>query len=275
MSLEIGDCSWTSIAFVGCLSLMVSVAAGCESDGPSQETQAKAEATQKSEDNADNTANEKGSQTKTTESENEKSADTEIDEALLNPEEADKEAPKTFTAKFKTSKGAFDVKFRREWAPNGVDRVYNLIEVGYFEDVAFFRVIDGFMAQFGLHGEPKVNEAWADAPIEDDPVEKSNTRGMVTFAQKKSPNSRTTQMFINFTDNSTLDKQGFAPVGKVEGEGMTVVDKIYAGYGESRLRGGKGPPQGKVKSKGNDFLKKNFPKMDYIESVEIVSTAGE
>lgn len=199
----------------------------------------------------------------------EEQAVEEVDEALLSPGDADEKAPETFTAKFETTAGDFRVKFHREWAPNGVDRAYNLIKIGYFEDIAFFRVIDGFMAQFGLHGNPKVNEAWSGESIKDDSVEKSNTRGKVTFAQKRSPNSRTTQMFINYTDNSSLDKQGFAPVGEVVGDGMEVVDELYKGYGEGAPRGD-GPSQGKIKQQGNSYLKENFPKLDYIENVELV-----
>jgi peptidyl-prolyl cis-trans isomerase A (cyclophilin A) len=190
-------------------------------------------------------------------------------EALLNPSAADEEAPSTFKVQFSTTEGAFTAEFHRDWAPNGVDRLYNLVKIGYFEDIAFFRVIEGFMAQFGLHGNPKVNKAWKGATIEDDPVEKSNKRGYVTFAQRRAPDTRNTQLFINYQDNSNLDKQGFAPIGKVV-EGMDVVDSIHAGYGEGAPRGD-GPSQQKIKKKGNKFLKKEFPKLDYIESVEIIS----
>jgi len=216
---------------------------------------------------ADEVSNE-GQDEKKENSEGEQAVE-EAEEVLLSPGDADEKAPETFTARFETTAGDFRVKFHREWAPKGVDRAYNLIKIGYFEDIAFFRVIDGFMAQFGLHGNPKVNEAWSGESIKDDSVEKSNKRGRVTFAQKRSPNSRKTQMFINYTANSSLDKQGFAPVGEVVGDGMEVVDELYKGYGEGAPRGD-GPSQGKIKQKGNSYLKENFPKLDYIEKVELV-----
>lgn len=197
----------------------------------------------------------------------------EVDEALLKPEEADEKAPETFKVKFETSNGEFVGRFHRKWAPNGADRLYNLVKLGFYDDVAFFRVIDGFMAQFGMKGVPKVDAAWKEATIEDDPVEKPNKRGYITFAQRKQPNSRTTQLFINYTDNSeSLDQRGFAPVGKVV-EGMEVVDELYAGYGEGAPRGD-GPSQKKLRNEGNAYLRENFPKLDWIESASIVETDG-
>ena len=158
------------------------------------------------------------------------------DSPLLNPDKATAKAPKTFWVNFKTTAGPVVVQFHRDWSPHGVDRVYNLVEMGYYEHVAFFRVIENFMAQFGIHGVPAVNEAWKEASIPDDPVEKSNTRGMVTFAKKRTPNSRTVQLFINYKDNSALDQKKFAPIGKVE-KCMENVDALYAGYGEGAPRG--------------------------------------
>jgi len=132
--------------------------------------------------------------------------------------------------------------------------------------VRFFRVIPNFMAQFGIHGNPSVMSAWRTAQIKDDPVKGSNTRGMVVFATA-GPNTRTTQLFINFKDNSSLDKQGFAPFGEVT-KGMDVVDKIFDGYGEGAPRG-KGPEQGRIQNEGNAYLTKDFPKMDYIKTATI------
>lgn len=186
----------------------------------------------------------------------------EVSEALLKPGEADEKAPKSFKVKFQTTAGEFVAEFHRDWAPNGVDRFYNLVKLGYYDGVAFFRVIEGFMAQFGLHWSPKVNQAWKEATIEDDPVEKSNKRGYVTFAKRKKPNTRTTQLFINFRKNAKLDDRGFAPIGEVV-EGMETVDNIHNGYGQQ-------PSQKKIRNEGNAYLKEEFPKLDYIEKAEIV-----
>jgi peptidyl-prolyl cis-trans isomerase A (cyclophilin A) len=186
---------------------------------------------------------------------------------LKNPAALTEKAPATFKVNFDTSKGSIVVTVHRDWAPNGADRFYNLVKAGFYDDVRFFRVIPNFMAQFGIHGDPSVMAAWRPAQIKDDPVKQSNTRGFVVFATA-GPNTRTTQLFINFKDNSNLDKQGFAPFGEVT-KGMDVVDQIYDGYGEGAPRG-KGPEQGRIQSEGNAYLKKEFPKMDYIKTATIV-----
>lgn len=191
-----------------------------------------------------------------------------LNPTLLEPAKVTQgEAPKSFKAKFVTSQGDFVVEFHRDWAPNGVDRAFQLIKAGYYDGITFFRVIPKFMAQFGIHANPKVSAAWKGNTIKDDPVTESNTRGMVTFAKTGMPNSRSTQLFINFGDNSTLDKTGFAPIGKVV-EGMDVVDKIYNGYGEGAPRGA-GPSQGALTQKGNPYLQESFPKLDFIKKAEI------
>src|SRR6185503_5259027 len=159
---------------------------------------------------------------------------------LTNPSALTEQAPATYKANFVTTQGTFVITVTRSWAPIGADRFYNLVKNGYFDDIRFFRVVPGFMAQFGIHGTPAVSAAWQGARLKDDPVTKSNTRGMVTFATA-GPNTRTTQLFINFGNNAGLDKQGFAPFGEVT-KGMDVVDKIYNGYGEGAPRG-KGPDQ--------------------------------
>ena len=182
---------------------------------------------------------------------------------LQKPAELSEQAPATYKANLDTSKGAIVITVHRDWAPLGADRFFNLVKNGFYDDVRFFRVIPGFMAQFGIHGNPTVAAAWRPAQIKDDPVKQSNKRGFVTFATA-GPNTRTTQLFINFGDNAGLDKQGFAPFGEVT-TGMDVVDKIYSGYGEGAPRG-KGPDQGRTQSEGNAYLTKEFPRLDYIKS---------
>lgn len=187
---------------------------------------------------------------------------------LLNPASLTAQAPATYRAKFQTSKGDFVVEVTRDWAPNGADRFYNLVKNGYYNEARFFRVVSGFMVQFGINGDPAVNTAWSDAKIPDDPVKQSNKRGYVTFATS-GPNSRTTQVFINFVDRNTfLDRQGFAPFGVVV-EGMEVADRLYSGYGEGAPQG-MGPDQGRMQSEGNAYLTKGFPNLDFVKSATIL-----
>ena len=176
-------------------------------------------------------------------------------------------APDSFKVAVETSKGNFTILAHRDWAPRGVDRFYHLVKLGYFDDTRFFRVLNGFMAQFGVHGDPKVNAAWEPLQFEDDPVKQSNKRGTVTFATG-GPNTRTTQLFINYGDNANLDAMGFAPIGEVV-DGMTVVDSLYADYGEGAPQGG-GPDQGRIASEGNAYLTQSFPKLDFIRSARIL-----
>jgi peptidyl-prolyl cis-trans isomerase A (cyclophilin A) len=177
-------------------------------------------------------------------------------------------APGTFRARFETTKGDFVIEVQRDWAPLGADRFYNLVRSGYFDGVRFFRVISGFMAQFGIHGDPQVAAVWRDREIADDPVRQSNTRGMVSFATRGA-NTRTTQFFINYGDNSRLDGAGFAPFGRVV-EGMDVVDGLYAEYGEG-APGGLGPDQGRIQGEGNAYLEREFPKLDYVRRAAVVT----
>ncbi|MGH7194042.1 MAG: peptidylprolyl isomerase [Candidatus Saccharimonadales bacterium] len=187
--------------------------------------------------------------------------------ALLDPSLAKEQAPDQFQARFSTTKGDFVIEVTREWAPHAADRFYNLVNIGYFDDAAFFRNIENFMVQFGINGDPAVNDKWNRSNIDDDPVKKSNKRGYVTFAQKSAPNSRTTQIFINFGDNSQLDDMRFATFGRVV-EGMDVVESLYNGYGEGAPQG-RGPDQGRLQSEGNAYLKKSFPKLNYIKNAKI------
>ena len=176
------------------------------------------------------------------------------------------QTPSTYTVELDTTKGAVVIEVNRDWAPVGADRFYELVEKGYYTDVAFFRVISGFMAQVGISGDPALNAEWRAKRIQDDPVKASNTRGTVTFATS-GPNSRTTQFFINFGDNSRLDGMGFAPFGKVKD--MAPVDALYDGYGEGAPRG-RGPSQARMQAEGNAYLRESFPKLDYIKSAKII-----
>jgi len=182
------------------------------------------------------------------------------DAGLRNPSALTEQAPNTFRAAFNTSKGALVLEVHRDWAPMGADRFYNLVKNGFFNDVRFFRVIDGQLAQFGMHGDPAVQEAWRDAVIADDPVRHGNTRGTVSFASR-GPNTRTTQLFINLRDNTAYDRLGFAPIAEVV-SGMEVVDRLYADYEER-------PEQPLIDSEGNTYLKREFPNLDYIQKAEI------
>jgi len=185
---------------------------------------------------------------------------------LANPAALNAPAPAAYKAKFETSKGVFVIQVTRAWAPQGADRFYNLVKNGFFDNVRFFRVISGFMVQFGINGDPAVSAKWRDANIRDDRVTQSNKRGMITFATA-GPNTRTTQVFINFADNTNLDGMGFAPFGKVV-SGMNVVDALYAGYGEGAPRGA-GPDQGRLQTEGNAYLAKEFPRMDFVKKATI------
>ena len=186
---------------------------------------------------------------------------------LANPAALNEPAPATYNVQFDTSKGAFVVEVHRDWAPNGADRFYNLVKNGFFDNARFFRVISGFMVQFGINGDPKLSAVWREARIKDDPVKKSNARGAITFATA-GPDTRTTQVFINYADNSRLDGQGFAPFGIVVGNGMDVVDKLYNGYGEG-APSGQGPAQDRIQREGNAYLTSQFSKLDYIKKATI------
>jgi peptidyl-prolyl cis-trans isomerase A (cyclophilin A) len=181
--------------------------------------------------------------------------------SLLNPASLKAKAPAVFKAKFTTTAGDFVVEVHRDWAPNGADRFYNLVRYGYFTNAAFFRVVPGFVVQFGLSADPAVNKVWKTATIKDDPVVQSNKRGNLVFASA-GPNTRTTQLFINFVDNTRLDGMGFAPFGSVV-EGMAAVDKIFPAYGET-------PRQDLIAEQGDAYLKANFRDIDRIKLARIV-----
>lgn len=186
--------------------------------------------------------------------------------SLADPSALKEQAPATFKVRFDTSKGPFVIEVTRAWAPAGADRFYNLVKNGFYDDVRFFRVIPGFMVQFGINGDPKIAAPWRNARIQDDPVRQSNTRGMVTYAMG-GPNTRTTQIFINFGNNAALDRQGFSPFGRVI-SGMKVVDALNGEYGEGAPQG-RGPNQGRVQMEGNAYLQKEFGRLDFIKKATI------
>ena len=187
---------------------------------------------------------------------------------LMDPAKLTEKAPAKYKAKFSTSVGDFVVEVERDWAPNGADRFYNLVKNGFFDGARFFRAIKGFMVQFGIHGNPGVSAVWKEASFQDDPVKQSNKPGYLSFATR-GPNTRTTQVFINFADNTQLDGMGFAPFGKVSAKGMTVVNKINTEYGEG-APGGRGPDQMQVQTQGNAYLQQAFPKLSYVKTAQIV-----
>jgi peptidyl-prolyl cis-trans isomerase A (cyclophilin A) len=193
------------------------------------------------------------------------------DAALLQPATLRAKAPAEYDVKFVTTAGEFTVKVTRAWAPNGADRFYNLVRHHFYDGAAFFRVLPGFMAQFGLSPYPEVSKVWENATIKDDPIVQSNHRGFVSFATA-GPNTRTTQAFINYGNNEALDKSGFSAFAVVS-DGMEVVDKLYNGYGEG-APDGHGPDQGKIGALGHTYLEKGFPKLDIIRSATLVPAAA-
>lgn len=188
---------------------------------------------------------------------------------LLRPdgEAMSRQAPDVFRVVFVTSEGPVTVEVHRSWAPRGADRLYNLARHGFFEGGRFFRVVEGFVAQFGLSGRPEVDSVWRGHPIRDDSVRRSNTRGTLTFASA-GEDTRTTQLFFNLADNSRLDGMGFAPVGEVV-QGMASVDSLYAGYGDAPPRG-QGPSQARILEEGNAYLADEYPELDSIQDVRVL-----
>ncbi|MHB8754327.1 MAG: peptidylprolyl isomerase [Candidatus Acidiferrales bacterium] len=184
--------------------------------------------------------------------------------SLLHPASLHATAPAVYDVKFHTTKGDFTMQVTRSWAPIGADRFYNLVEHHFYDGAAFFRVIQGFVVQFGINANPHISAVWQRADIKDDPVSQSNGPGTVTFATG-GPNTRTTQVFISLVNNARLDAMGFAPFGKII-EGMDVVNQLYSGYGES-------PDQGKIQSQGKVYLEKSFPKLDTIITARVEPAA--
>jgi peptidyl-prolyl cis-trans isomerase A (cyclophilin A) len=188
--------------------------------------------------------------------------------ALLHPGKLKAKSPQLYTVTFKTTKGTFTIGVHRTWAPQAADRFYNLVKAHFFDGVEFFRVVPNFVVQFGISPYPSVSKAWEHATIPDDPpAGVSNGRGGVSFASA-GPNTRTTQVFIDTGNNQALDSQGFTPFGAVD-SGMDVVDKLYSGYGDKPT-----PQQGEIMSQGNAFLKKHYPKLDYIKSARVTEESN-
>lgn len=174
----------------------------------------------------------------------------------------DEKAPETFQVEFETSKGNFTVEVTRKWSPIGADHFYTMVKKDFYKDCRFFRVVKDFMVQFGINGDPGIQAQYRKT-IQDDPVVASNIRGFMTYAKTGAPNSRSTQLFINFGNNTFLDDSGFSPFGRVI-KGMDVVDKINNEYGER-------PNQGSIQARGNEYLNEQFPNLDYIKSVKLLN----
>jgi peptidyl-prolyl cis-trans isomerase A (cyclophilin A) len=185
--------------------------------------------------------------------------------SLKDPATLNEKAPATYKVHLDTSAGPVVIEVHRDWAPLGADRFYNLVKNGFYDGVRFFRVIPGFMAQGGMNGDPAIQRVWGRANFPDDPVKQSNKRGFVTFAKTSAPNSRSTQIFINYGDNANLDSQGFAPFGQVT-SGMEAVDKFEA-YKNV-------PDQGQITAEGNAYLQKEYPKLTVIKKATIEAAAA-
>jgi len=186
---------------------------------------------------------------------------------LLNPDRFTATAPATFQVRFETTEGEFVVQVTRDWAPRGADRFFNLVRGGFYDDTRVHRVVEGFVAQFGLNGDPWVNQVWKTRFLQDDPANWSNTRGRLTFAQG-GRHTRSTELFVNLRNNPQLDDQGFAPIGAVV-EGMDVVERIYAGYGDGPPRGD-GPYAAMIEARGNAYLDADFPELTRIVSATLI-----
>jgi peptidyl-prolyl cis-trans isomerase A (cyclophilin A) len=189
------------------------------------------------------------------------------DRALLRPALLKEEAPETFRVKFATTRGDFVVTVTRAWAPIGADRFYNLVKHHFYDNASFFRVVPGFVVQFGISAYPPVAAVWQNANIKDEPVTQSNRRGYLTYAKTSLPNTRSTQIFINLVDNARLDQMGFSPFGVIDAQGMKVVDFLYDQYGDSA-------DQELIAKQGKAYLEKNWPKLDSIKTATLIGPAA-
>ncbi len=193
-----------------------------------------------------------------------------FDRALIRAALLKDKAPETFQVKFATTRGDFVVTVNRAWAPIGADRFYNLVKHHFYDNASFFRVVPGFVVQFGISAYPPVSAAWENANIKDEPVTQSNKRGYLTYAKTSMPNTRSTQIFINLSDNAGLDRQGFSPFGFVDAQGMKVVEMLYDQYGDSG-----GPEQDQISKLGKPYIDKGWPKLDSIKTATLMETAPE
>jgi peptidyl-prolyl cis-trans isomerase A (cyclophilin A) len=182
----------------------------------------------------------------------------------IDPAFANERAPNSFRAKFETTKGSFVVEVHRHLSPHGADRFFNLVSLGYFRDVALYRVVKGFVVQFGIHGDPRINTLWREATLPAEPVSASNLRGTLSYAMAANPETRTVQVFINLVDNVNLDGLGFAPFANVV-EGMDVVEAFFTGYGNAPAG-----DQATITERGNDYLRETYPELDYIKSASVI-----
>src|SRR5437588_3507300 len=198
-----------------------------------------------------------------------RSAAAGYDRSLLHPALLKEKAPETFQVKFETTRGDFTMNVTRAWAPIGVDRFYNLVKHHFYDNMVVFRAVPGFVVQFGISSYPPVSAVWENANIKDDPVTQSNQRGHVTYAKTRQPNSRSTQIFISFKDNSFLDSQGFAPFGVVDAEGMKVVEMLYDQYADQPTG-----EQDQITKLGKAYLDKKYPKLDVIKHATVVGAAA-
>src|SRR5258707_6447439 len=188
------------------------------------------------------------------------------DRALLKPALLKDKAPEQYKVKFVTTRGEFTLDVTRSWAPIDADRFYHLLKHHFYDNASIFRVVPGFVAQFGISAYPAVTTAWKGTDIKDDPVTQTNKKGYITFATA-GPNTRTTQVFINLVDNARLDRMGFAPFGVVEGDGRKVVEMFYDQYGDNS-----GPDQGKIETEGKPYVDKGWPKLDTIKSATLLTS---
>jgi peptidyl-prolyl cis-trans isomerase A (cyclophilin A) len=193
-------------------------------------------------------------------------ADTPLPNPLLQPADFTETAPERFRAEFETTAGIFRIEVHRAWAPLGADRFYNLVQAGFYDGIPFHRVLEGFVADFGIHPDPWVNAAWRQALLRDDPVVESNLRGRISFS-KGGPNRRTVQVFVNLRDNPELDADGFAPFGEVVA-GLDTVEALYAAYGDGPPRGD-GVYQAMAIARGDEYFAE-FPELDRILTARLV-----
>ena len=192
------------------------------------------------------------------------------DHALLRPALLKEKAPETYQVKFVTTRGDFMVTVHRDWAPIGADRFYNLVKHHFYDNASFFRVVPGFVVQFGISAYPPVSAAWENANIKDEPVVGSNKRGYLTYAKTSMPNTRSTQIFINLKDNARLDGQGFSPFGVIDAQGMKVVEMMYDQYGDSTPDNF----QDLITKQGKPYLDNGWPKLDSIKTATLVGMSG-